>query len=250
MLLVLRGTAQPVLYTTANAHAHNDYHNTVPFWNAYQHGFGSIEADIFLRNGELIVAHDTQEIKLHHTLEQYYLLPVQSCLQQNGGSPYPDKTLQLQMLIDIKNDSVATLNELVKELEKHPLITHSPLVKWVISGNRPAQEQFSSYPVYIWFDGELDKSYTPEALKKINMLSDNFARYSQWNGAGELPEKDREALKTAIKKARDSHKTVRLWNAPDTENAWQQFMKLGIDYINTDHLAALDDYLKRHGAPR
>ena len=244
LLFVLRVAAQPALYTTANAHAHNDYRNTTPYWNAYQHGFGSIEADVYLRSGELIVAHDTQEIRLHRTLEQLYLLPVQSCLQQNNGSPYPDKTIQLQMLIDIKADSVNALNELIRELEQHPLLTHTPLVKWVISGNRPAPGAFNSYPSYIWFDGELNRSYSPDALKKIVMFSDDFARYSEWKGTGPLPDADRERLQAAIGLARKAGKTVRFWNAPDTAAAWQEFMKLKVDFINTDHLAGLDDYLK------
>ncbi len=39
--------AQPAKYTVANAHAHNDYLHPVPFYTAYNAGFGSIEADVF-----------------------------------------------------------------------------------------------------------------------------------------------------------------------------------------------------------
>ncbi len=38
--------AQPPVYTTANLHSHNDYEKPFPFWEAYNQGFGSIEADI------------------------------------------------------------------------------------------------------------------------------------------------------------------------------------------------------------
>ena len=38
-------------------HSHNDYAQELPFWYAYSSGASSIEADIFLRNNELYVAH-------------------------------------------------------------------------------------------------------------------------------------------------------------------------------------------------
>src|SRR4051812_7321262 len=40
--------AQQKSYTVANAHSHNDYEQPTPSWTAYNEGFGSIEADIFL----------------------------------------------------------------------------------------------------------------------------------------------------------------------------------------------------------
>src|ERR1700750_333937 len=49
------------LYTVANTHSHNDYEQPTPFWMAYQEQFGSIEADIFWLNGQLIVAHNLRE---------------------------------------------------------------------------------------------------------------------------------------------------------------------------------------------
>jgi hypothetical protein len=42
-------------YTIANTHSHNDYEQRVPFWTAYNAQFGSIEADIFLVDGRLMV---------------------------------------------------------------------------------------------------------------------------------------------------------------------------------------------------
>lgn len=236
--------AQPVYYTTANAHSHNDYRNPKPFWTAYQNGFGSIEADIFLYQGELIVAHDTQELKLHRTLEAYYIQPVLSCIRKNNGSVYTDSSRQLQLLIDIKADSVNTLNTLIGLIEKYPALMKTRSLQWVISGNRPAQDQFTSYPGYIWFDGELRNEYSRDALSRIAMLSDNFAFYSGWNGIGDIPRQEKEILQSAILKARRSSKPVRFWNTPDNELAWKQFMGLQVDFINTDHITSLAAYLK------
>ena len=241
----LKLPAQPVHYTTANAHSHNDYRNPNPFWTAYQNAFGSIEADIFLSQGELIVAHDTQELKLHRTLEEYYIQPVLSCIQKNNGYVYADTSEQLQLLIDIKADSVNTLDTLIDLIEKYPILMKTRSLKWVISGNRPAQDQFSSYPGYIWFDGELRNEYSQDALSRIAMLSDNFAYYSGWQGSGEILQQEKALLQSVISKARRSKKTVRFWNTPDNEPAWKQFMNLQVNFINTDHINALSAYLKR-----
>src|SRR5687767_11493387 len=83
-LLYVSLQAQPATYTTANAHAHNDYEKPFPFWDAYRHHFGSIEADIFLHNGELLVAHEPAQLAAGRSLEQLYLRPLDSMLAQNG----------------------------------------------------------------------------------------------------------------------------------------------------------------------
>ena len=64
---------QPALYTVANAHAHNDYRQQTPFYLAYGEQFGSIEADIHLYKGLLMVAHDSEELPHARTLENLYL---------------------------------------------------------------------------------------------------------------------------------------------------------------------------------
>ena len=240
--------SQPGSYTVANAHAHNDYENAIPFYMAYDERFGSIEADIFLENGELFVAHDTKEILLRRSLEQYYLDPLIAATQRNNGFPYPDSSRQLQMLIDIKTDAFQTIKMLITTLEKFPMLISNPKIIWVITGNRPDQNQFISYPPFISFDGELSKEYSKESLTRIALFSDNFRNYSRWNGQGSISSKEEAILKTAIHKSHQLLKPVRFWNAPDDLNAWEQFMRLKVDYINTDHITELSFFLKAQPA--
>src|SRR6476620_10934165 len=75
--LPIHDSRLPIAYSTANAHSHNDYEQKVPFHNAWEHGFGSIEADIFLVGDELIVAHDTSQLTGGRTLKSLYLDPLQ-----------------------------------------------------------------------------------------------------------------------------------------------------------------------------
>ena len=48
---------QPVIL-----HSHNDYVRTAPFWEAYSQHCGSIEADVFLYEGRLLVGHELDQL--------------------------------------------------------------------------------------------------------------------------------------------------------------------------------------------
>jgi alkaline phosphatase len=238
-------SAQPKTYTTANAHSHNDYEQPVPFHMAWQQRFGSMEADIFLRNGKLIVAHDSAQLARKWTLDSLYLGPLLLQIEKNGGRVYPDKKRSLQLMIDIKSEAVSTLDRLVQKIKQYPSLTNAGSLKIVISGSRPAPAQFASYPSWIKFDGELRRDYKRDELKKIEMLSDNFARYSSWKGKDTIPEKDRLALKQMVDKAHKLKKKIRFWNAPDTPESWKLFKELGVDYINTDKIEELSRFLRK-----
>jgi alkaline phosphatase len=230
-------------YSTANAHSHNDYEQKSPFWLAYNNHFGSIEADIFLVHGELMVAHDSNELKRNVSLEISYLHNLAACLEKNEGYPYPDPKEKLQLLIDIKSDSLETLNQLIWLLNQYPQITGNPDIRIVITGRRPDPILFAGYPSFIYFDGVLSENYPDAVLPRIKMFSDDFRKYSAWNGKGKIPWKDRSALQAKIKKAHELGIDVRLWNAPDIINAWMIFEDLQVDYINTDHIADLSKFM-------
>jgi alkaline phosphatase len=236
--------SQTTYYTTQNAHSHNDYEQKIPYRMAYDQGFGSIEADIFLRDSELIVAHDEKELQYNRSFRKLYLENIDSCAHKNKGYPYKDSSHDLQLLIDIKTDSVRTLDKLIIVLEQFPALIHNRHIFLVITGNRPSPDSFSHYPDYIWFDGVLSRAYSKDQLSRIKMLSDDFQHYSHWRGDGVIPVEDFEKLRIGVAKAHEDRIRVRFWNAPDFSNAWTQLIKLQVDFINTDHIDALAQYLQ------
>jgi alkaline phosphatase len=239
--------AQPRVYSTTNAHSHNDYERPVPFYEAYKHQFGSIEADIFLVDGsdDLYVAHTLSELNnKKRSLDSLYLLPLVKCIKQNKGYVYSDTSAKLQLLVDIKTNAITTLNRLIEVLKKYPDIIKTSSVQVVISGNRPDAESFHTYPAFIHFDGVLGTTYSQRALSRISLLSVSFRQLSQWNGKGSIPDKDSIALINAIAQAHKVNKPVRFWAAPDTPDAWKELMKLKVDFINTDRIHELSDFLK------
>src|SRR5690349_3094875 len=63
-------------YTSASIFAHNDYVRSNPFHTAYNLRVGYIEADVFLVDNALLVAHTRLEINPDKTLERLYLEPL------------------------------------------------------------------------------------------------------------------------------------------------------------------------------
>jgi len=233
-------------YTPSNAHSHNDYLQISPFRLAYEQGFGSVEADVFLRNDSLFVAHEYGEIESGRTFEALYLHPVLEVCRKNNGSIYADKSRQLQLLIDLKTDYAATLPALVKRLDPYQEFLYPRgTVKVVISGSTPKPEEFSNYPGYIFFDGRPEIDYTPVQLRKVGLISQSFRNYSLWNGKGIPVEKERQVLAGIVHRVHALNKPLRFWATPDTPNAWKFMMNLGVDYVNTDKVQDLGRYLGR-----
>ncbi|RYY52675.1 MAG: alkaline phosphatase, partial [Chitinophagaceae bacterium] len=231
--------------TTANAHSHNDYEKKAPFTDAYAAGFGSIEADVFLEKGLLLVAHSKDQFDAARTLQSLYLDPINAAISKNGGRIYADSSRSLQLMIDFKTDGGTTMAALLEVLKNYPAITSTASVRIVISGNRPDVAAWNNLPPYIFIDGELEKSYNTAQLSRIPMLSTNFATYSKWNGKGRLPEAERMVISGLIDKAHKSGKKVRFWNAPDILNSWYAFLDEGVDYINTDQVAAISRFFEQ-----
>lgn len=242
--------AQPRVYSSiGNVHSHNDYLQNVPFYTAYATRCASIEADIYLVDGELYVAHEKEDIDKKRKLRNLYLNPIKEQFELNGSSGYPEgKTFQL--LIDLKTGDEETMKVLEQQLLDYrdcfDILKNPAAVRVVISGSSPAPERFSDYADFICFDGKLGLTYTPEQSRRVTMISVPFQALTQWNGLGRMVEEDYDKVKAVIDKVHGEGKTIRLWKCPDTKTAWNTFMKLGVDYLNTDQPALLDDFLKRY----
>ena len=236
--------AQHAKPSATMAHSHNDYEGKNPFHAAYNENFGSIEADIFLHNDSLIVSHHAEGIRLKRTLQRLYLDPLREKGKANKGFPYKDRTRSLQLLIDLKTDAVPALKKLMETLGDYPQLTSMTKLRLVISGNRPRPSQFASYPAYLWFDGELNKTYSQDELRRVPLFSANFKEYSNWNGEDSLSADDEKKLSAAIQYAHSLRKKIRFWNAPDVPPAWAKLKSLGADYINTDRIVELSQFLQ------
>ncbi|MFB3133362.1 MAG: hypothetical protein ACE10K_12655, partial [Rhodothermales bacterium] len=194
-LLVLPATAQPV--PLPRAHAHNDYEHERPLFDALDHGFCSIEADIHLVEGELLVAHDRDEVQPGHTLQTLYLNPLRERIRQNEGRVYPDGPSVI-LLIDIKSEAEATYTVLRRVLRRYAdiltiftpdAIDEGPVTA-IISGNRPRAMMEAEAVRYAAYDGRLDDldAASPAPALFIPLVSSNWFTFARWLGRGGAPE--------------------------------------------------------------
>ncbi len=145
------------------AHAHNDYEHRRPLFDALHHGFTSVEADIWLVDGELCVAHDLVDTDPCRTLSELYLDPLRTIVQANRGRVYPGRSAPVQLLVDVKSEAEPTYRALSKELRPHrrmltrfgPHGTAPSAVEVVVSGKRPRSLMASEPVRWAAYDGRL-----------------------------------------------------------------------------------------------
>lgn len=230
------------VYTVADAHSHNDYKNSIPFYRAYHDGFGSIEADVYAVNGTLLVAHEESEITPARSLKSMYLNPLIINLKKDTGR-------RLRLLIEIKKDYSATLPLVIKELQ--PLSQyfsypgHPGRLAIVMTGAVPPGTLMLKYPDWLNFDVNHLKGFTKQQLKKIELVSVDFSDYSKWDGKSAIAEQDVEQLKRIIDSAHTVGKKIRFYGTPDRPLCWKELINLNSDVIGTDHIDELAAYLNK-----
>ncbi|MBF4516877.1 alkaline phosphatase [Flavobacterium sp. ANB] len=229
-------------YSSSNIHSHNDYASALPFYGAYSNETGVIEADVFIVNNELFVAHNAKDIAPQNTLKNLYLDPLCLKVRHLEGKAYASNK-PLILMIDIKSDAIATLKLIAEQLKTYPEISANKNIKVVISGNRPSPEQYKEFPEFIYFDGRPNENYSPEQLSRIEMISEDLGQFTVWNGKGVLTQTDLEKIQSVIKKVHDQNKKVRFWATQDNVNTWMTLMNLKVDFIGTDNVSELTHFI-------
>lgn len=248
-----------------HAHAHNDYLHPRPLYDALAHGFTSVEADVFLVDGELLVAHDPAGLDPRRTLAALYLDPLRALVRAGRGSVHPHHRAPLQLLIDIKADGVAAYRELDRQLARHRSLftryhhgrVRPGAVTAVISGDRAARVPMEAQRTRLaFYDGRLDDLGTASPASFTPLISTNWTQTFGWLGAGPFPRAERDRLRTLVTAAHREGRRIRFWATPDLpgperEAVWSELLAAGVDHLNTDDLAGLERFLRaREGAPR
>lgn len=232
-------------YSVQNAHSHNDYEQPHYFEDAYKAGFGSMEADIYLVDGALLVAHNKKDIDPRRSLASMYLQPLANIVKINKGYPYKNHKAELELLIDLKDpkDSPA-YKKAVALIVSYKALADSKKLRITFTGNIPSDSVMAVAKGLFYFDGVPGRTYSEAAQKRIYMLSDNFASYTNWQGEGAIEKEDYQKLSRTVLATHQTGKKIRFWNAPDNQNAWILMEKLGVDYINTDKIDSLAAFLR------
>ncbi|MFI0740679.1 phosphatidylinositol-specific phospholipase C/glycerophosphodiester phosphodiesterase family protein [Streptomyces sp. NPDC021100] len=240
------------------AHAHNDYEHPHPLADALSHGFGSVEADIWLVGDKLLVAHDPAGLDPRRTLAALYLDPLLRRVRANGGRVYRGYDTSLQLLIDIKSAGDATYRALSRELHRYREMlagcadgrVRPGAVTAVVSGDRAARGPMEAERVrYAFYDGRLTDLGTAAPASFLPLVSDNWGQNFRWQGVGPMPAEERATLRRIVRRAHAEHRRVRFWATPDLpgparEAVWRELLAAGVDHLNTDDLAGLEAFLR------
>jgi hypothetical protein len=250
-------TETPDVVPHSRAHAHNDYYHKRPLLDALQHGFTSVEADVMLQDGDLMVGHSRFEVRKERTLTALYLAPLAKRVSGNDGQVYRG-IKRFILLIDFKSSGTASLEVLRKQLKPygHMLTRYENgkvypgAVTIVISGNRPVAEVAALTTRHVFIDGRF-----PDLLTKIvsdlgPLVSAPWTGTFSWQGYGDISAKELEKLRAIIKAAHGQGKLVRFWAVPHSENLWQVFYNEGVDLINADDLPRLQKFLNSQSASK
>ncbi len=237
----------------SRAHAHNDYEHTRPLLDALDQGFCSVEADIFLRDSQLLVGHNAKDLKPERTLEKLYLAPLQQRISKNHGSVYSTKQ-RFFLFIDIKTDEATTYPALHQLLSQYASILSEVKdnqltergVTVILSGNRPSLDKLAKQsPRYAAYDGRLTDldSKVPHHLMPV--ISDNWSTKIGWGGSAAMSPATKQKLEGYIKRAHEQGRLVRFWATPEKEPVWKLLLDLDVDLINTDRLPELRTFLMK-----
>lgn len=253
----------------AQAHAHNDYEHARPLLDALDHGFMSVEADVHLVKGELLVAHDLHQVKPDRTLEALYLAPLRERIIQHKGRVYPqtvegkkakgaltEETLPFTLLIDFKSAAEPTYAALKPLLERYrPYLTRvrdgklepGP-VQVIISGDRPIQQLAAEKARLAFYDGRPDDVEQGTSPMLAPLVSESWLSMFTWRGQGEIPAAEKERLEAFVAKAHAQGRRVRFWATGDLRAGWEVLYAAKVDLLNADDLGGLRDFLLKKAA--
>jgi len=230
-------------------HAHNDYAHPRPLFDALDSGFCSVEADIFLANGNLLVAHFPLWMRPERTLESLYLEPLRERARRFEEKIFPDAET-FYLWIELKTDAPSTYAVLRKVLEKYSDIltryennTVIPgAVTVILTGNANLDLIRNESVRYVGIDGRLGALDSNISAAMIPTVSLDWMReFSRF--AGELSPAQQKKLEEQVRKAHERGRKLRYWNAPDYEAFWSVLYDAGVDLINTDRLQRLQKFL-------
>lgn len=234
--------ARSYLAETVPAHSHNDELQDRPLLNALAAGCVSIEVDVFDVDGDLLVAYDRADVKPDRTLDAMYLKPLFELVREHewilpGRRP-------LILMVEFKGDRDACHALLQKQLEPYRSMLHRTEdgkrvrgpVRVVVSGKRPKNEIAASRTRLVDLDtqpGEFPK----ETAELCAIQSVSWKELFPNAVALQLGDEDHARLKSLADRARQQGRLLRIYDMPDTEQAWALALGAGVGLVNTNRLA-------------
>jgi glycerophosphoryl diester phosphodiesterase len=233
------------------AHSHNDYAHTLPLFEALEQGFCSVEADVFVVDGQLLVAHDRWAVRPERTLQALYLEPLRERVRAGGGRVWPGIPT-FHLLIDLKTPAETTYNALRPVLLQYTNLltcfrgetTETNAVTVVLSGNEPRAQLLAEPARWAALDGRQSDLGGRPSRHFIPWISESWPVHFKWSGQGEMPPDEQTRLREWVARAHADGRQVRFWGENNAPGIWREQSLAGVDLINADKLAELRQFLR------
>jgi len=259
-----------------NAHSHNDYEQTKPLHEALLAGFCSVEGDVHLNAGALLLGHIVTDVSETFTLEDTYVKPLIEIVKKNDGVIYKRAVRlglcqQFTLLIDIKTveKRLETWELLEKMLESldDGLPDGRPIFQTFDLNNKPILPEGVMLPSPLrvvvtgipGFEEDLAKiMLSRDKRKTVIDLNSPLESAEVRSVAAWISEKwkfpwpdsnpvsiaaTRKALQQRVLYARANGLSVRYWGTPEDPDLWELLLEMGVDLINTDTIFTLNSFL-------
>lgn len=230
-----------------HAHAHNDYEHERPLLDALDNNFYSVESDVFMVEGEILVAHDFGDWK--GTLKDLYLDPLQARVDELGSVHGDGKPFYLW--VDFKDgrpELWPVLNDLLTRYSMFSVFTDEWMqqgpVTVILTGSNSKIEMANTYAIRPYCYETAFSPDLPDADHSFRWHAISWRSLSEWRGNGPIPEADQAKVRDLVKAIHAKGRGVRIYAAPDTPAYWGFALDAGVDHINTDNLPDLAAFLK------
>jgi hypothetical protein len=248
LLICLSLSAQQIL---DYGHSHNDYVHEHPLYDALSYGYKSIEIDVWLHKGKLIVDHDGIGLDSGRDIEDLYLLPIIERVRAHRGWVYDDDSTPTIFMVEFKNNPEACYVVLKQLIEKHKGLFCDRMgsggpIKLLITGHRPWQSLRTGNELYITADGDIRQSADSLPPYILERVSDAYGSHFTWLGKGAMPRAQKYKLDALVKLAHDHGRQIRFYALPQDENVWRELLDAGVDWINVDKLQKFADFYKSY----
>ena len=234
---------------TLPAYAHNDYRNKHPLQDALQLGYSGVEADYFLVDGELLVAHERDETRADRTLRNLYLEPLRQIVADSGRVCPDGRSFILNIEAKEPGDeSFMALHDLL--LEYQEMLTRvdhgqeiSGPVQVILVGWIPPWADLAAMPLRCvavqsyYRDLPPDQAGIPAHL--LRLVSVQYPQHFTWQGEGPVPQEFADHLAELIT-ARDAvpGRLLRVFKVPRRRGVYEALIRGGVDLIGTKTLGS------------
>ncbi|GAC1343302.1 MAG: phosphatidylinositol-specific phospholipase C/glycerophosphodiester phosphodiesterase family protein [Myxococcales bacterium] len=231
------------------AHSHNDYVQPRPLADALDSGVHSVEADVFLHDGEVRVSH--LGLRFVGTLRELYLEPLQARVSASGSVLGDGERFLLW--IDLKTGEPALLAALHDLLSRYPMLARgeggafsdAPVLA-VLTGDEDAKRAYASAPG-VRFACRDSNEFRPGEVRDPHHLwyALDWSDWFGWDGSGPMPDGERNRLRALVAAVHRAGRKVRFYAAPDTEPLWEESLGAGVDLVGTEKLQRIRSFLTR-----